>query len=83
MKSKTQSLVNGSVVRFNIKEASCVQEFDCKASVLARVEDKHASVFFATAVGEGILDYEYYDLTFADGTIIRAVSGYHLTPVEI
>jgi hypothetical protein len=81
-----QSIPDGTKVRFELKNISSKEfGFDTEEefSDLERLDGEVATVdFLATATELGEKDYEYYTITFEDGTKLDSVSGYHLEPVE-
>jgi hypothetical protein len=88
---KEQSIPNGTEVTFNLKGFEAAEfglddeehDLDWWVTKLEQLDGKKAIIECLSTYTElGDKDYEYYDIKFGDGTILYAISGYHLTPVS-
>jgi len=72
----------GDEVIFDIEDMEMEWREDEEQGEIAISHSGQVAVIVAqvTATKIGDKDYEYYDIEFGDGTILDAVSGYHLKP---
>jgi len=79
---KNQSIENETVVRFSSKGLSS-EEYEDKVVDVDKYEGKLATVDSLETYTElGCKDYEYYNITFEDGTKWVGISGYHLELIK-
>lgn len=88
---KQQSIPNGTEVTFDLNGVEATgfgfdeeeHDSDWWEHKLDQLDGKKAIIeYLATYTELGDKNYEYYDIEFGDGTILYAVSGYHLTPIS-
>lgn len=77
---QTQTLPNGTEVYFllqHVSEREFCMSFDTRMDI-AKCNGKRCTVNCFACGEAGVRDMEYYDVTFEDGTVLHAVSGFHL-----
>lgn len=83
--AKKQSLKDGTKVKFSFEnmQLEFEDEYQKNPGEMDFLEGKEATIdCLAMATELGNKDYEYYDITFEDGSDLEGVSGYHLTVIE-